>query len=322
MFTTSLIYGQYNSVSQYTGSFSRMGFSARGIAMGNSLSSVLEGDLSGYYNPAISSFQKGINFSLGYTILSLDRSLNFLSFGKSFELGKKRDAEGNWTKPKSIAGIYAGIVNSGVSGIEERDNQGIKSGDISTSENLFFIAVSNQFSDHISVGLNIKFYYYKLYQNVTSTGVGLDAGIIYRYNNNLNFAFVISDINSKYKWNTTDLYGQYGSLTENKFPLRKKFAASYLFNQIGLLLAAEIEAYDGENNFVRFGTEYNIIDGFRLRAGLDGLNISNSEIPVKPSFGFGYQYILASHLLGIDYTYGVEPYSPLNFHVLAINFKL
>jgi len=321
LFLSSCLLAQYNSASRYPGSFSRMGFSGRGIGMGNALTAVIDGNLSGYYNPAVSSFQKDIIVSAGYTYLSLDRNLNFFSFGKNFELGKKRDEEGNWSKPKSIAGISVGLINSGVSGIERRDNQGIKTGDISTSENLFFVAVSNQFSDKVSVGLNIKFYYFKLYESITSTGVGFDAGLLYRLNDNLTLAAVFSDINSKYKWNTNEIYGTLGSITEDKFPLRKKFAASYNFRNIGLLLSAEYEMIDSENNYFRTGAEYEIIKRFIIRGGVDNVNVSNSDIPVKPSFGFSYEYLLDDNVLSLDYAYGFEPYSPFDFHVVSLNYK-
>ncbi len=289
--------------------------------MGNAMSAVIDGDLEGYYNPAVASFQNDIKISAGYTFMSLDRSVNYFSFGKKFELGKKRDQDGNWTKPKSVAGISAGIINSGVSGIDERDNQGIKTGDLSTSENLLFVAVSNKFSDKFSIGLNIKFYYYKLYKDVSSTGVGFDVGAVYHASENLTFAAVISDINSKYKWNTNDLYGQLGSITEDKFPLRKRLAFSYNLRNYGLLLSAEYEIFDADNNFIRAGAEYRVIDSFLLRAGMDNYNISNSEIPVNPSFGFSYFYKIDGYGLTINYAYGFESYSPYDFHVVSLNFK-
>lgn len=312
---------QYSSVSQYPGAFSRMGFSARGIAMGNAMGAVIDGNLVGYYNPAIASFQKEIAFSAAYTFLSFDRSLNFISFGKNFELGKKRDEEGNWMKPQSVAGISVGIINSGVSGIEERDNQGIKTGDLSTSENLFFVSVSNRFSDRMSVGITFKFYYYKLYENITSTGVGFDFGVLFKAAENLSFSALISDLNSKYKWNTNDLYGQYGSLTENSFPLRKEIGAAYKLSNYNLLLTAEFENIDSETNYLRGGIEYSPLTNLAFRAGMDNYNISNSEIPVKPAFGFNYNYKIDDYVVGIDYAYGFEPYSPNDFHVISLNFK-
>ncbi|MGB5289477.1 MAG: hypothetical protein WBN42_13405, partial [Ignavibacteriaceae bacterium] len=61
------------------GAFSRIGFGARGIGMGNAVSSITEGELVSYYNPAITPFQENNSFQAGYSFLSLDRSLNFLS---------------------------------------------------------------------------------------------------------------------------------------------------------------------------------------------------------------------------------------------------
>ena len=81
-------------ISSMPGAFSRMGFGARGIGMGNAMSAVKEGNLVSYYNPALVPFQEGNSFQTSYTFLSLDRSLNFLNFTKRFELGKKENADG------------------------------------------------------------------------------------------------------------------------------------------------------------------------------------------------------------------------------------
>lgn len=321
LIASGISFAQYSGVSKYPGAFSRMGFGARGAAMGNSMLAVIDGNISGYYNPAISSFQKDISFLAGYTFLSLDRSLNFLSFGKNFELGKKRDDEGNWMKPKSIAGLSVGVINSGVSGIEERDNQGIKFGDLSTSENLFFVSVSNQFSDKMSIGLTIRFYYFKLYKDLTSTGVGLDFGVLYRLTDDLTIAALVSDINSKYKWNTNPLYGQQGSVTSNEFAIRKKIGVAYNLRNYNILLTGEFEMLDSQNNFVRAGVEYYLVKQFGVRAGLDNYNVSNSEYLPKPSFGFTYNYKIKDYVLGLGYAYVVESYSPSDYHILSLNFK-
>ena len=54
--------------------------------MGNAMVSNIFGDVVGYYNPAISSFQKDGVVNIGYTFLSMDRSLNFVGFTKKFTL--------------------------------------------------------------------------------------------------------------------------------------------------------------------------------------------------------------------------------------------
>ncbi len=305
-----------SKISSMPGAFSRMGFGARGMGMGNSLSAVTDGNLVSYYNPAVSSFQEGNSFQTSYSFLSLDRNLNFLNFTKRFELGK--DENGN---PKSVAGISAGIINSGVDNIGEYDNQGFKTGELSTSENQFFFGVSNKFSNKFAIGISVKFYYYKLYEDITSTGLGFDLGALYFVNDNLTISFMLSDLNSKYKWDTTELYGQSGTNSENKFPTMKKIGAAYNLTNLGLLLTAEFESSNAETNILRFGAEYNIFESLFLRSGLDKFNLSNSDFPVRPAFGFSYFYPGGKFTVGIDYAFVIEPFSSSEQHIIGLNFN-
>ena len=67
----------------YAGAFARLGFGARGLSMGNALVSDAFGDVSGYYNPSLSVFQQQGIVNVGYTFMSVDRKLNFVSFHQS-----------------------------------------------------------------------------------------------------------------------------------------------------------------------------------------------------------------------------------------------
>ncbi|GJQ62186.1 MAG: hypothetical protein SCALA702_12390 [Melioribacteraceae bacterium] len=306
-----------NKISSMAGAFSRMGFGARGMAMGNAMSAVTSGNLSSYYNPALSPFQEGNMFQTAYSFLSHDRSLNFLNFTKKFEFGKKDTKK----KRTAVAGLSLGIINAGVSNIDGRDNQGLKTGELSTSENQFFIGVSNRFSEKLSVGISIEFYYFDLYDEVTSTAVGIDVGALYRVNENLNLSFFLGDLNAKYEWDTSPVYGRDGLDTDNAFPTTKKIGAAYTFWEYGLLVAAEWEGSNAGTNYLRFGGEYEIIDKFLLRAGLDRLNLSNSDEPVRPSAGFSYFYNVGSVTLGVDYAFVLEPYSAFDQHIVGVNFN-
>jgi hypothetical protein len=300
------------------GSFSRMGFGARGMGMGNAMSAVKDGALVSYYNPALVAFQEGNSFQTSYSILSLDRSLNFLSFTRKFEFGKKTDSEGNF-KPRSTAGISVGIINSGVSKIDGRDDTGNKTGDLSTSENQFFIALANRFSEKLSIGIAFKFYYYKLYENFSSSGLGFDLGALYLVSDEMSVSLMLSDINSKYSWDSSKLYGQEGIITNNKFPLLKKLGFAYRFTEEKIIASAEIESSNAGTNIIRFGGEYNIYENLFLRAGLDRLNLSNKYDPVRPSLGFSYFYALNSVKFGINYAFVIEPYSSSDQHIIGIN---
>jgi hypothetical protein len=320
---SSIIFSQpqFSSIQSLSGSFSRMGFGARGIGMGNALSAVTDGNLVSYYNPAVSAFQDDNSFHTSYSILSLDRSLNFLNFTRRFDFYSMTDTAEN-RKPRSSAGISAGIINAGVSNIDERDNQGFKTGTLSTSENQFFIGFANRFSEKISLGVAVKFYYFKLYNDISSNAIGLDIGALYKLNNNINFAFVISDINTKYEWDTGSLYGPaQGVMTKNSFPVLKKFGASYKGLNDKLLVAAEYELSSYESGILKLGAEYSLMERFILRGGIDQFNLVNSDYPVKPAAGFSYFHFFGSLLVGVHYAFMLEQYSAYDRHIVGLNLN-
>ena len=311
LFTATCLFAQpqYSDYNGMSGAFSRMGFGARGMGMGNAMISVVSGNLVSYYNPAVSTFQESNFFQTSYSFLSLDRTLNFLSFTKKLEIGKRK---------KRIAGISIGIINAGVSGIDGRDNQGVKTGNLSTSENQFFISFSNRFSDKFSLGVGIKFYYFKLYEQISSTAFGIDLGAIYLLNKNISLAATISDINSKYKWDTGRIYGLEGNSTKYNFPLLFRLGVTYRFENPSLLASLEIEHSNAGTDFIRIGTEYNIFEHLFLRGGVDRISIGNFDIPARPSLGFSYLKNFNSFDVGINYAFIIEPYSAYDSHIIGV----
>lgn len=306
---------EFSKLNSMAGAFTRMGFGARGISMGNSISALDEGNLVSYYNPALSAFQEKNYFQSSYSFLSLDRSLNFLNFTRKIEFGKSKSANG---KPRSIAGISFGIINAGVSNIDGRDSQGEKFKTLSTSENQFFLNFSNRFSEKFALGVGLKLFYYKLYEDITSSGFGFDIGALYKFNKNLNFAFVMTDINTKYKWDTSELYGTEGNSTINNFPFLMKISSAYKFDDPKLVATIEFEHSNAETDFVRLGTEYNVIENFFLRGGIDRISVSNFDIPLKPAFGFSYSKTFSEILIGVNYAYSIEPYASYDHHIIGI----
>lgn len=282
--------------------------------MGNAMSAVIDGNLFTYYNPALSVFQEGNSFQTSYTFMTLDRSLNFLSFTKKIKLKSSGESE-------RYLGFSAGIINSGVSDIPEYDNEGSYRGDLSTSQNQFFVALANKFSDKFTLGITFKYYYYDLYEEVSSSSIGIDFGAIYRITDNLTAALTITDINSKDDWDTSDLYGTSGKKSKEEFPLLTKIGLSYkLFDQ-KLLMAVDYESSDADTKIVRIGSEYLIYENLYIRAGCDRIHLENFDIPVRPSFGFSYFYNLNESIVGINYAFVIEPYSSGDLHVVGVNFN-
>ena len=188
-FVSTIAYAQLEGTA---GAFSRMGFGARGMAMGNALSAVKTGENSGYYNPASVALLTQQTVSLSYGILSLDRSLNTIFFSMPIDTN---------------AGLAFGIINSGVSNIDGRDNDGYKTETYSTSENQFSLSFGLRIRK-ITIGLSTKIYYYSLFKELSSTNLGFDFGIIYPLTSQLTLAGTVKDANTKYRWETSKLYEQ------------------------------------------------------------------------------------------------------------------
>ncbi|MCL5030948.1 MAG: hypothetical protein M1480_18230 [Bacteroidetes bacterium] len=315
----SIAQPKISEISSMPGAFSRMGFGARGMGMGNALSAVTSGNLVSYYNPALSVFQENNSFQTSYSFLSLDRSLNFLSFTRHFDFYSKSDSDNVNRKPRSTAGISVGIINSGVSNIDGRDNSGNPTGPLSTSENQFFLGLANRFSPKFALGIELKFYYYRLYDKISSSGFGIDLGGLYKLNDKWNISFVISDLNSKYKWDTSPIYQEQGSTSTDSFPLLKKIGVSYTNNHLGIIASAEFENSNAGTNIIRAGIEYNIFNDFYLRTGIDQYNLSNSDYPANPSFGFSYFKNFDNIKIGVNYAFVIEPYSSQDRHIVGIS---
>jgi hypothetical protein len=311
---------QFSSINSAVGTFSRMGFGPRGMAMGNSISAVKEGNLVAYYNPASSVFQDDNSFNASYSFLSLDRKLNFVSFTRRFDFYSKKDTAID-RKPASTAGISAGVINSGVGKIDARDSHGFKKDEISTAENQFFVAVAIRFSNKFAAGLNVKFYHYKLYEDISSNGLGFDVGMIYSFSDNFSCSFVITDINGKYRWDSTPIYEQEGTTTENKFPVGKKIGVAYRYPEWKILATAEVMFDNMESRILRAGIEYNLVDKLFLRGGIDNLSLNNPDEIIRPALGFSYFRDFASVTTGIDYAFVVEPYSSSDRHIVGINIR-
>lgn len=320
---SSLIFSQpkFSEMSVSPGAFSRIGFGARGIGMGNALSSITEGELTSYYNPAITPFQENNSFQAGHSFLTLDRVLNYFNYTRRFDFYSAKDTVAETRKPRTTAGLSIGVINSGVRNIDGRDNNGLPTGELSTSENQFFIGLAARISEKFSIGLATKFYYYSLYEEISSTSLGFDVGALYKLNDNFNISLVLVDLMSKYKWDTSPVYQQEGIISEDKFPNLRKLGVSYRNKELGLIGAVEFENSNAETNILRAGVEYNIYDQFFIRSGVDQFNLSNTDWPVKPSLGFSFFHPFSNLVVGVDYAFQIEQYSSADRHILSVNFN-
>ncbi len=304
----------YSQIKSMAGSFSRMGFDAKGLSMGNSITASTKDVISPYYNPASIVFQDKITFNATYTFLNLDRNLNTISFILPVRI--KQD-NGDVLR----ASLSGGLINASVSNIEGRDMDGFVTQTLSTFEDQFYFAASVLFSPKLSIGATFKFNYSKLYENVTSTGFGVDAGIIYIINDKLAVAASVKDINTSYEWDTSELYGQSGNSTKDKFPLLKIIGATFKASD-DLLFSLSYENSNQGTNIVKTGAEYCFNNNFCIRAGVDRMDISNTGNGIKPAFGFSFTQDFNLLKPTLNYVFAMEPFTHYPIQMITLTIQL
>lgn len=296
----------YPQTAGMAGAFARMGFGARGMSMGNALTAVTNGEISAYYNPALSAFSEDRTAMTTFSILSLDRYLNFLSYTQAV---------------KPTAGISAGLINAGVRKIDGRNSDGMHTEDYSTYENQFFLSFSNRVNDRISIGVGIKLYHSKLFEKVTSTTVGFDVGVGLRLTDNISIGAVLQDLGSKYIWDTKPMYSDptRGKTTTDKFPSLRRIAIAYLLPDKNGTVAIEYENSSAKSNVIRIGAEYYFMDYFTVRSGVDRLDFSEHKTGIKPSLGFTVKKPYDTWTPSVTYGFVFESFAPHGMHIITIS---
>jgi opacity protein-like surface antigen len=285
------------------GAFARMGFGARGMGMGNAMTAVSTPDIAGYYNPAAIAFQTTRTAMLSYGALSLDRSFNTLNYTQA--IGPN-------------AGVSLSVINAGVKNIDGRDGDGFQTGMLTTSENQFALSFGLRPSKRFAIGITPKIYYTRLYTDVTTSSIGMDFGMMILLSEKFTVGLAIRDVMSKYKWDTSTLYGQQGNTTIDKFPTLNIIGVSYEIGEKMGVVSAEIESSNKSTTTIRMGGEFNVIDEFSVRAGLDHWDLDNAKA-AAPTFGFTVRTAIGSMKPAIHYAYVIEPYNYFAMHIISLS---
>lgn len=295
-----------------TGAFSRLGFGARGISLGNAVVADPSADVSPHYNPALLPNASGQRVSMSAALLSFDRELQFLEFAAP--LGP-------------TAGVGVSFIHAGVGEIDGRNQDGYHTESISTNEFAVSLTFGNQFTDWLSVGTALTLYQSDILPDVDpARGLGVDLGVGIRATERLYFAGTVDDLLAKYDWNSSAVSG--GSHTD-RFPVRVRVGASYLVPDDRLRLLAEIESrYTARDQRIRIsgprertrtdsylfhdlrgrvGASYRAVESLTIRAGLDRIGVGGTS-GLRPSAGFGLQQSVGELDLKLSYTATLEPY--------------
>ncbi|MFQ5601853.1 MAG: PorV/PorQ family protein [bacterium] len=299
------------------GAFLRMGVGARAKAMGNAFTALSAGIEMSYYNPAGLPFLQHKEVMASYRALSLDRQFAFVGLGVPIHPGKPKGE--NRSKAELDGGFALSWIHAGVGNIDGRDSDGQHFGDLSNSENAFIFSFALNPTQLVAVGLSVKVLWNRFPglgindETISATGVGFDLGALLRPKEWLTFGITIRDLNSKYTWNSEDLFGENNSQVINKFPTVVRAGVAVKVPKVnGLTLALDFEDSKQLDSRIHIGAEEILEQKYVLRAGFDDGSFTA---------GAGYHFGILGKMSQINYAYASPGDRPEGEHIFSWVFQ-
>ena len=275
----------------YSGSFLRMGTSARSLAMGSGFTAEIDQGFSAYHNPASIAFLNNRQLAFSHHALNLDRRLMMSSIS---------------TGLPPTAGLGVAWVSSGVDNIQGRSTSGSKTQVLSTSEDAIFISFSQRITPWLALGINVKILSHQLPMNesqLAGKGTGFDIGFIVLPEEKLRFAFMVQDLNTNYQWNTGDVFEGEGRVYKESFPTMYRLGTTFTFRRIYIVGDMGVVANQDDilGMTLRFGGEYHLSENYFIRGGF-----GNSRFSVGAGLNFTFLNLNDAFF---DYAVVIEPHS-------------
>ena len=275
----------------YSGSFLRMGTSARSLAMGSGFTAEIDQGFSAYHNPASVAFLNKRQLGFSYHALNLDRRLMMSSIS---------------TGLPPTAGLGVAWVSSGVDNIQGRSTAGYKTQILSTSEDAIFISFAQRVTPWLALGINVKILKHQLPMNesqLAGKGTGFDIGFMVLPEEKLRFSFMIQDLNTNYQWNTGQVFEGEGRVYKESFPTMYRLGTTFTFRRI--YIVGDIGDVANQDDILgmtmRFGGEYHISENYFIRGGF-----GNSQFSLGAGLNFTFLNLNDAFF---DYAVVIEPHS-------------
>jgi hypothetical protein len=293
------------------GSFSRIGFGPRGMAMGNALVSVSQEGIYSYYNPAVAALSpKGHQIDLATAAMSFDRSFNTLN--------------GSFRLPPT-AGITVAVMNAKVTDIDGRTTDGYHTGSLKTQEYQLATTLGLQISNKFSAGIGLKYYIADYHTDLsTASTLGLDLGLLYTISDNFQAGFSVQDLLASYNWNSSTLFGDEASARIDNFPTRYNFGLSY-FGIQGLIISLTSTHSQHKSGFfqqLQLGSSYQLHKRLTLRAGWQIEDLSSISRTSHASAGFSIHLPFDLLSPSVDYAFVQEGNNISYMHSFGLRFNL
>ena len=275
----------------YSGTFLRMGTSARSLAMGSGFTAEIDQGFSAYHNPASVAFLNKRQLAFSHHALNLDRRLMMSSIS---------------TGIPPTAGLGVAWVSSGVDNIQGRSTSGYKTQILSTSEDAIFISFAQRITPWLALGINVKILNHQLPMNesqLAGKGTGFDIGFMVLPEEKLRFAFMIQDLNTNYHWNTGQVFEGEGRIYKESFPTMYRLGTTFTFQRI--YFVGDIGVVANQDDILgmtmRFGGEYHLSENYFIRGGF-----GNSRFSLGAGLNFTFLNLNDAFF---DYAVVIEPHS-------------
>jgi len=289
----------------YSGTFLRMGTSARSLAMGSGFTAEIDQGFSAYHNPASIAFLNKRQLAFSHHALNLDRRLMMSSIS---------------TGIPPTAGLGVAWVSSGVDNIQGRSTSGKETEKLSTSEDAIFISFAQRITPWLALGINVKILNHQLPMNeseLAGKGTGFDIGFMVLPEEKLRFAFMIQDLNTNYQWNTGQVFEGEGRIYKESFPTMYRLGTTFTFQRI--YFVGDIGVVANQDDILgmtmRFGGEYQLSENYFIRGGF-----GNSRFSLGAGFNFTFLNLNDAFF---DYAVVIEPHSASQgmIHVFTYAFN-
>jgi len=289
----------------YSGTFLRMGTSARSLAMGSGFTAEIDQGFSAYHNPASVAFLNKRQLAFSHHALNLDRRLMMSSIS---------------TGIPPTAGLGVAWVSSGVDNIQGRSTSGKETEKLSTSEDAIFISFAQRITPWLALGINVKILNHQLPMNeseLAGKGTGFDIGFMVLPEEKLRFAFMIQDLNTNYQWNTGQVFEGEGRIYKESFPTMYRLGTTFTFQRI--YFVGDIGVVANQDDILgmtmRFGGEYHISENYFIRGGF-----GNSRFSLGAGLNFTFLNLNDAFF---DYAVVIEPHSASQgmIHVFTYAFN-
>ena len=299
-----------NSNGGTAGAFTRIGYGARALAMGNAVIACTGSSQFLMENPVAMSGLQGLEVNTTWHNLSLDWRL----YGLAVVLP---------LKPAGALGVQ--ILQSGVDDIAEINLDGHETGtNLRYRETVYTMAFALTPSSILGFGGSLNIYTASFPQvgideaDLNEASMGINLGVHLQPLPHLGLAASVRNLNAGYQWNSTTVWDDDGDASvEDAFPLLYGIGASWRFYLDEILLTTDYVVSSRGAWDINYGCEWT-----RPLPGRRFFHLRGGQMAADWTAGFGLHFFMKDFPLAFDYAIRFDKNDPAEVHVITWSFGL